>query len=139
MHIKLETNKNHFKQEFWYCVLLSLQNSKTYCITGTLLKTICDLDSLGSNKTKKIKLNRWYIMELIVERSISSKHYFTVTIIFIFNAVRTGKENICNIIDFQWSANDAVGFRFLQLRRGVVSKLLFVVKLYSSWTILERL
>jgi hypothetical protein len=37
--MKLETNKNHYKEEFGYHLLLSLLKSKTYCAIGTLLKT----------------------------------------------------------------------------------------------------
>ena len=57
---------------------------------------------------------------------------------FHFNAVITGKENFCNIIRFEWSADDIVGFRFINLGRGLVGKLLFVVKLNLSWTVLGR-
>ena len=40
-------NKNLYKQEFGFSLLLSLKKSKTYCVIGALLKTICVLNSLG--------------------------------------------------------------------------------------------
>ena len=57
---------------------------------------------------------------------------------FHFNALITGKENICNIIRIQWSANDAVGFIFLKLGKETVAKFLFGVELNLSWTVLGR-
>ena len=67
-------------------------------------------------------------------------HHFRILFYcnFIFNSTITGKKNICNIIRFKWSTNDIASFRLLQLWMKAVSKLLFVVKLYLSWTFLGK-
>jgi hypothetical protein len=46
---------------------------------------------------------------------------------FIFNVAISSKENISNIISFQYIANDAVGFRLSQGEKEANPKLLFVV------------
>ena len=57
---------------------------------------------------------------------ISSKFSFTVISMFIFNVVISTKENIYNIFRFQWSSNDAVGFRLLHWKNDARPKLFFV-------------
>jgi len=66
---------------------------------------------------------------------IISLRFFFYLFIFIFNAVITGKENVFNIIRFQLSGNDALGFRLLQLGKEAVSKHVFVMKLYQVYTL----
>ena len=112
MQIKLESNKNNYKQEIGYR-LLSLQKPKTYCVISAFLKTICVLNSLWKYKQHQIEyliyndISCWKIHQF--------KNLFHSNFIFIFNTVRTGKGNICSrpIIRFQLSSNDAIGFWFL--------------------------
>jgi len=50
MRIPLEMNKNLYKEEFGFCLFLSLQKPKTYGATGAFLKTLCALDSFEKYK-----------------------------------------------------------------------------------------
>jgi len=101
---KVTTNKSLGFASFYHCK--SLKPSWSLGLYWKLYVSWTVLESANKNQTEYLTYN-----DINCWKTISSRFYFAVIFIFIFNAVITWKENICIIIGFHWSSTDLLTFQ----------------------------